>query len=121
MALVSRQSLSALRVEVFVARPQGLPIRICQQYPCFAPVSLSRLFVLTDPFDAQKARRRRAAAALLRAEVDRTAAQGASQFMLQTLVTNLPAQRLYEREAWVRDNDSRVYELPSVRRGPRLT
>jgi hypothetical protein len=30
--------------------------------------------------------------------------------MLQTAVTNLPAQRLYEREGWVRDNDFYVYE-----------
>jgi hypothetical protein len=38
------------------------------------------------------------------------AAQGAGQLMLQTAVTNLPAQRLYEREGWVRDNDFYVYE-----------
>jgi hypothetical protein len=30
--------------------------------------------------------------------------------MLQTAVTNLPAQSLYEREGWVRDDDFYVYE-----------
>jgi hypothetical protein len=30
--------------------------------------------------------------------------------MLQTAVTNLPAQRLYEREGWIRDKDFYVYE-----------
>jgi ribosomal protein S18 acetylase RimI-like enzyme len=38
------------------------------------------------------------------------AAIGFCQLMLQTAVTNLPAQRLYEREGWVRDDDFYVYE-----------
>ena len=95
---------------VFVARLRGSAIGFSQLYPCFASVSLTRMFVLYDLFVAPQARRCGAAASLLRAAVDYAAAQGAGQLMLQTAVTNLPAQRLYEREGWVRDNDFYVYE-----------
>jgi ribosomal protein S18 acetylase RimI-like enzyme len=95
---------------VFVARLQGAAIGFCQLYPCFASVSLTRMFVLYDLFVAPEARRCGAAAGLLAAAVDYAAGQGAGQLMLQTAVTNLPAQRLYEREGWVRDKDFYVYE-----------
>jgi ribosomal protein S18 acetylase RimI-like enzyme len=95
---------------VFVARLQVGAIGFCQLYPCFASVSLTRMFVLYDLFVAPQARRCGAAAALLRAAVDYAASQGAGQLMLQTAVKNHAAQRLYEREGWVRDNDFYVYE-----------
>jgi ribosomal protein S18 acetylase RimI-like enzyme len=96
---------------VFIARLQGTAIGFCQLYPCFASVSLTRMFVLYDLFGAPQARRGGAASALLRAAVDYAAAQGAGQLMLQTGTTNLVAQQLYEREGWVRDNDFYVYEF----------
>jgi ribosomal protein S18 acetylase RimI-like enzyme len=95
---------------VFLARQRGAAIGFCQLYPCFASVALTRMFVLYDLFVAPQARRCGAAAALLRAAVDFAATQGAGYVMLQTGVANLPAQRLYEREGWVRDNDFYVYE-----------
>jgi ribosomal protein S18 acetylase RimI-like enzyme len=103
---------------VLVARLQGAAIGFCQLYPCFASVSLTRMFVLYDLFVAPQARRGGAAAALLRAAVDYAASQGAGQLMLQTAVTNLPAQRLYEREGWVRDSDFYVYEYQVRGGGP---
>jgi ribosomal protein S18 acetylase RimI-like enzyme len=95
---------------VLVARLLDDAIGFCQLYPCFASVSLTRMFVLYDLFVTPRARRCGAAAALLRGAVDHAAGEGASHLMLQTAVTNLPAQRLYEREGWVRDNDFWVYE-----------
>jgi ribosomal protein S18 acetylase RimI-like enzyme len=104
---------------VFLARLQGAASGFCQLYPCFASVSLTRMFVLYDLFVAPHARRCGAAAALLRAGVDFAAEQGAGQLMLQTGVSNLAAQRLYEREGWIRDNDFYVYEyhLPEGEHG----
>ena len=55
---------------VFVARLQGAAIGFCQLYPCFASVSLARMFVLYDLFVAPQARRCGAAALLLQAAVD---------------------------------------------------
>jgi GNAT superfamily N-acetyltransferase len=106
---------------VLVARLQGAAIGFCQLYPCFASVSLTRMFVLYDLFVAPEARRHGAAAALLRAAVDYAAGEGAGQLMLQTGVTNLPAQRLYEREGWVRDNDFYVYEYHLRTSAPRAS
>lgn len=105
---------------VLVARLQGAAIGFCQLYPCFASVSLTHMFVLYDLFVAPQARRCGAATALLRAAVDYAASQSSGQLMLQTAVTNLPAQRLYEREGWVRDNDFYVYEY-QVRSGAQAT
>jgi GNAT superfamily N-acetyltransferase len=104
------ERLAHLESVVFVARLKGAAIGFCQLYPCFASVSLTRMFVLYDLFVAPQARRCGAAASLLRAAVDYAAGQGAGQLMLQTAVTNLPAQRLYEREGWVRDSNFYVYE-----------
>src|SRR5258708_28231890 len=42
---------------VFVARLQGATIGFCQLYPCFASVSLTRMFVLYDLSVAPQARR----------------------------------------------------------------
>jgi ribosomal protein S18 acetylase RimI-like enzyme len=55
---------------VFIARLQGATIGFSQLYPCFASVSLARMFVLCDLFVAPQARRCGTAAALLRAGVD---------------------------------------------------
>ncbi len=95
---------------VLVARLDGAALGFCQLYPCFASVSLTSMFLLYDLFVAPQARRCGAATALLRAAVKHAGAQGAGQLMLQTAVTNLAAQALYEREGWVRDNDFYVYE-----------
>jgi ribosomal protein S18 acetylase RimI-like enzyme len=100
---------------VLVARLRGAAIGFCQLYPCFASVSLARMFVLYDLFVAPQARRRGSATALLRAAVDYAAGQGAAQLMLQTAVANLTAQRLYAREGWVRDDDFYVYEYHLAR------
>ena len=112
-----KERLARRESVVFVVRLKSAAIGFCQLYPCFASVSLTRMFVLYDLFVAPEARRCGAAAALLRAAVAYAAAQGAGQLMLQTGVTNLPAQRLYEREGWVRDNDFYVYEYHLRRSG----
>ncbi len=95
---------------VFMAWLEGAAVGFTQLYPCFASVSLARMFVLYDLFVAPAARRSGAGAALLRAAVDYARTQGASELLLQTAITNIPAQRLYEREGWTRDEKFYVYE-----------
>jgi GNAT superfamily N-acetyltransferase len=94
---------------VFMAWLAGEAIGFTQLYPSFASVSLARMFVLYDLFVAQQARRSGAGAALLRAAVHYAAEQGAGELMLQTAPGNIPAQRLYEREGWIRDEEFWVY------------
>jgi ribosomal protein S18 acetylase RimI-like enzyme len=94
---------------VFIAWRGTDAIGFTQLYPSFASVSLGRMFVLYDLFVAPTARRCGAAAALLRRAVGYAAEQGAVELMLQTATDNFAAQRLYEREGWVRDEEFYVY------------
>ena len=94
---------------VFIARRALRAIGFTQLYACFASVSLGRMFVLYDLFVAPEARRCGAGALLLRRAVSYAAEQGAVEVMLQTATDNLAAQRLYEREGWVRDDEFYVY------------
>ena len=105
---------------VFLARRQRAAVGFTQLYPSFASVSLGRMFVLYDLFVVPEARRGGAARALLRAATDYAASQGAVELLLQTAVSNLPAQRLYEREGWVRDEEFYVYtfRVPERSGGP---
>ena len=80
-----------------------------QLYPSFASLALGRMFVLYDLYVVPGARRGGTGAALLRAAVEHARGAGAVELLLQTAVTNLPAQRLYEREGWVRDDEFLVY------------
>jgi ribosomal protein S18 acetylase RimI-like enzyme len=102
---------------VFIAWVAGEAVGFTQLYPSFASVSLARMFVLYDLFIAPQARRCGAGAQLLRAAVAYAAQQGAGELMLQTATDNLAAQRLYEREGWVRDEEFFVYNyrLPESR------
>jgi len=94
---------------VFIAWRAAEAIGFTQLYPTFASVSLGRMFVLYDLFVAPTARRGGAAAALLRRAVRYAAEHGAVELMLQTATGNFAAQRLYEREGWVRDEEFYVY------------
>jgi ribosomal protein S18 acetylase RimI-like enzyme len=106
---------------VFMAWLGGGAIGFVQLYPSFASVSLARMFVLYDLFVAPSARRCGAGTQLLRAAVRYCAEQGAGELMLQTATDNLSAQRLYEREGWIRDEEFYVYNYrlpaPAVREG----
>ncbi len=105
-----KERLARAESVVFMAWRESEAIGFTQLYPSFASVSLARMFVLYDLFVVPHARRSGAGAKLLRAAVDYAAGQGASELLLQTAVTNVPAQRLYEREGWVRDEKFYVYE-----------
>ena len=94
---------------VFIAWQGTQAIGFTQLYPTFASVALGRMFVLYDLFVAPAARRSGAGALLLRRAVRFAAEQGAVELMLQTATDNLAAQRLYEREGWVRDEEFYVY------------
>jgi ribosomal protein S18 acetylase RimI-like enzyme len=105
-----RERLERDESVVFMAWLKGVAVGFTQLYPSFASVSLARMFVLYDLFVAPQARRSGTGAALLRSAVEHARAQGASELLLQTAITNVPAQRLYEREGWIRDEKFYVYE-----------
>lgn len=80
-------------------------------FPSFTSVGTARLFVLNDLFVAPEARGRGVGAALLDAAEAHARGAGAVRLVLQTATDNQPAQHLYERRGWTRDDAFMTYEL----------
>lgn len=82
-----------------------------QLYPSFSSVSAARIFILNDLFVAPQARGTGAAAALLKSAADFGRRMGAIALNLSTDHSNHVAQKVYEREGWVRDDGFYNYRL----------
>ncbi len=99
---------------IYLAVAEGEPAGFVQLYPSFSSASMQRLWILNDLYVASGARRRGVAQALL-ARARRLAEEtGAKGLTLSTGVDNAAAQRLYEKEGWIRDREFCVYTLSTV-------
>jgi ribosomal protein S18 acetylase RimI-like enzyme len=96
---------------VFIAEKPREALGFTQLYPSFSSVSMARIFVLNDLFVAEQARRQGVGEKLLQAAVQHARDAGAARLTLSTAVDNQPAQALYERTGWRRDNRFYVYNL----------
>ena len=76
-----------------------------QLYPSFSSVSLKRLWVLNDLFVRSDVRRGGVGRALLERARLHAVETGAKGLVLNTAVTNKPAQTLYESCGWQRDDE----------------
>ncbi len=74
-----------------------------QLYPTWSSLSLQRLWILNDLFVLPVARRTGVAKALMNRARRLAEVTGAEGLILETAVSNLKAQRLYENHAWKRD------------------
>ena len=74
-----------------------------QLYPAFTSVGLGRLWILNDLFVAPEFRRQGVAEALMRAAEGHAKETGAVSLALLTAHDNAPAQALYARMGWSRD------------------
>jgi GNAT superfamily N-acetyltransferase len=90
---------------VFLAYLNDRPVGFMQLYPTFSSVGLQRVWVLNDLFVEEDYRSRGIASALLDTATDFGKRTNAKYLMLQTSVTNLLAQHLYESKGWIRDAD----------------
>jgi len=82
-----------------------------QLYPSFSSVSLKRLWVLNDLFVRSDVRRGGVGRALLERARLHAVETGAKGLVLNTAVTNKPAQTLYESCGWQRDDEFFQYHL----------
>jgi GNAT superfamily N-acetyltransferase len=96
---------------------RGTGLGFTQLYPTFSSVSIGRAFVLNDLFVAPEGRGRGIGAALLEHAARYGRETGALYLELETAVSNTPAQRLYERQGWVRETVFHKYAL-ELRGGP---
>ncbi|MES2004136.1 MAG: GNAT family N-acetyltransferase [Bacteroidota bacterium] len=76
-----------------------------QLYPVFSSVGLKRAWLLNDLYVVPEARGSGSADALLKAAQEMGATTSSRWLLLQTAVTNHRAQRVYERNGWVKDKD----------------
>lgn len=83
----------------------------CQLYPTFCSVAAAPMFILSDLFVDEAARRHGLARALMRAAEAHARATGAARMELQTAHANFRAQALYESLGWRRDEVFRPYHL----------
>ena len=88
----------------------GELIGFTQLYPAFCSVLADRTYVLYDLFVTPAARGTGAGRALMEAAESYARAHGAARLQLQTAVTNVVGQSLYESCGWKRDDLFYVYE-----------
>ena len=95
--------------KIFVAFLDGKMIGFAQLYPVFSSVGMKLAWILNDLFVVEEARGSGAADALLKAAQEMGADTGSRWLMLQTATTNHRAQKVYERNGWVKDEEYLVY------------
>ncbi len=91
----------------------GDALGFTQLYPLFSSVSMGCIWQLNDLFVDAAARGRGVGAALLKRAAEFGASTGAVRLELQTEVDNTPAQRLYEKSGWTREDGIFRYSLPT--------
>ncbi|WP_190809028.1 GNAT family N-acetyltransferase [Flagellimonas sp. S3867] len=87
---------------IFLALDKGKPIGFTQLYMTFSSVSLQPFFILNDLFVAPEARKLGVGEALLNSAKEHCKQMGYKGLALETGVDN-PAQKLYERLGWEKD------------------
>jgi ribosomal protein S18 acetylase RimI-like enzyme len=93
------------------AADDGELIGFTQLYRSFCSVEMKELIYLYDLFVVPSARRRGVARALMEAAREYAVGRGAGRLQLETAVTNLPGQALYESLGWARDEEFYTYHL----------
>jgi len=95
---------------IFLAMEDDRAVGFAQLYPLFASVALKSLWLLNDIYVHPSARKSGVGKALMRETEDFAKESDARGLFLRTATDNLPAQRLYERCGWVRDQQFYRYD-----------
>lgn len=82
-----------------------------QLYPSFSSVGMKKLWVLNDLYVDPEYRNMGIATSLIDKARELGQETNAGSLMLETEVTNVGAQRLYEKTGWKRSTDYFVYYL----------
>jgi len=90
---------------IFVAEERKDLVGFTQLFPIFSSVSMQRTWLLNDLYVNEKARGMGAATALLNAAKDFGAETNSKWLLLQTAADNFTAQKVYEKNGWIRETD----------------
>lgn len=95
---------------IFLAMAGKQALGFTQLYPLFASVALQSLWLLNDLFVEPNVREQGVGEALLKQAEQFAGERGSRWLFLRTATDNYPAQRLYERCGWVRDEQFYRYD-----------
>ncbi|WP_040758094.1 GNAT family N-acetyltransferase [Sporosarcina newyorkensis] len=103
--LASRDSV------ILVVKDKQGYVGFTQLYPTFSSISMKRVWILNDLYVDAEARNQGVGEMLLDKAKEFAAETGAKSISLSTAPDNYSAQRLYERNGYVRDSHFYQYEL----------
>lgn len=89
---------------IYMARENGVPLGFTQLYPMFSSISMRPIWILNDLYVAAEGRNAGTGTSLLVAAQHFCRREQANGLTLETGIEN-PAQRLYERLGWVKDQE----------------
>ena len=104
------QRLSNNESIIFLALDDDKAIGFVQLYPLFASVALQSLWLLNDLYVDPSVRKQGTGEALMKEAEDFARETKSRGLFLRTATDNIPAQRLYERCGWVRDEKFYRYD-----------
>ena len=90
---------------IFVAEERDELIGFTQLFPIFSSVSMKRTWLLNDLYVNERSRGIGAATKLLDAAKEFGAKTESKWLILQTAADNFTAQKVYEKNGWMRETD----------------
>jgi len=96
---------------IFIAEDNGTAVGFVQLYPIFSSVGMSNAWLLNDLYVAEIARGKGFADALLQTAQQFGADTKSRWLMLQTAVDNYAAQKVYERNGWIKNESFFTYNF----------
>lgn len=90
---------------IFIAEERKELIGFTQLFPIFSSVSMQRTWLLNDLYVNEKARGIGTASKLLNAARDFGAETNSKWLLLQTSADNFTAQKVYEKNGWIKETD----------------
>jgi ribosomal protein S18 acetylase RimI-like enzyme len=96
---------------IFVAKDKQKYVGFSQLYPTFSSISMKRAWILNDLYVDADARKQGIGEMLLHYSKNYAIETGAKSISLSTAPDNYSAQRLYEKNGYIRDSQFYHYEL----------
>ena len=90
---------------IIVAEERGELIGFTQLFPIFTSVGMKRTWLLNDLYVNERSRGMGVATKLLDAAKEFGAETNSKWLLLQTAAYNFTAQKVYERNGWIRETD----------------
>jgi len=90
---------------IFVAEERDELIGFAQLFPIFSSVSMKRTWLLNDLYVNERSRGIGAATKLLDAAKEFGAETNSKWLLLQTAADNFTAQKVYEKNGWIKETD----------------